>query len=128
MASCIGREFAYDLLAAVSPLEESELRSSLEQLVAAELVFERGEPPDAKYVFKHALVRDAAHESLLKVKRQQLHARIAQVLEDRFPETTLWNRSSLRNTSPGPSSLNVLSNTGKGPGNGLGSAPQCPRR
>jgi class 3 adenylate cyclase/predicted ATPase/ABC-type transport system involved in cytochrome c biogenesis ATPase subunit len=89
IASCIGREFAYDLLAAVSPLGESELKSSLEQLIAAELVFEAGEPPDEKFVFKHALVREAAHESLLKVKRQQLHARIAQVLEDRFPEKVL---------------------------------------
>ena len=53
----------------------------------AELVFRRGEPPEATYTFKHALVRDAAYESLLKSRRQQLHARIAEALEERFPET-----------------------------------------
>ena len=89
MASCIGREFSYNVLEAVWAREEIELRLSLEQLIAAELVFQRGEPPNASYTFKHALVRDAAHESLLKAKRQQLHARIAQVLEERFPETAL---------------------------------------
>ena len=89
VASCIGREFSYNVLEAVWAREEIELRLSLEQLIAAELVFQRGEPPNASYTFKHALVRDAAHESLLKAKRQQLHARIAQVLEERFPETAL---------------------------------------
>ena len=87
VAACIGREFAYPLLAAVSPLPEPELRAALDRLAAAELVFARGEPPEASYTFKHALVRDAAHESLLKAQRQQLHARIARVLEERFPET-----------------------------------------
>ena len=65
-AACIGREFAYPLLAAVSPMPEPELRAALDRLAAAELVFARGEPPEASYTFKHALVRDAAHESLLK--------------------------------------------------------------
>src|SRR3954447_3734814 len=86
-AACIGREVAYSLLAAVSPVPEPELRAALERLAAAELVFARGEPPEASYVFKHALVRDAAHESLLKAQRQRLHARIARVLEERFPDT-----------------------------------------
>ena len=87
VAACIGREFAYPLLAAVSPVPEPELRAALDRLAAAELVFARGEPPEASYTFKHALVRDAAHESLLKAQRQELHARIARVLEERFPET-----------------------------------------
>ena len=87
VAACIGREFAYPLLAAVSPVPEPELRAALDRLAAAELVFARGEPPEASYSFKHALVRDAAHESLLKAQRQELHARIARVLEERFPET-----------------------------------------
>jgi class 3 adenylate cyclase/predicted ATPase len=87
VAACVGREFSYPLLAAVSPLPEAELRTALDRLVAAELVFARGEPPEASYTFKHALVRDAAHESLLKVQRQELHARVARVLEDRFPGT-----------------------------------------
>ena len=86
-AACIGREFAYPLLAAISPIPEAELRAALERLVAAELVFARGEPPEASYAFKHALVRDAAHESLLKSRRQELHARTARALEERFQET-----------------------------------------
>jgi len=87
VAACIGREFAYPLLAAVSLLPEPELQAALSRLAAAELIFARGEPPEASYVFKHALVRDAAHESLLKARRQQLHARIAKTLEERFPKT-----------------------------------------
>jgi class 3 adenylate cyclase/tetratricopeptide (TPR) repeat protein len=87
VAACIGREFAYPLLAAVSPTSEPELRAALDRLAAAELVFVRGVPPEASYTFKHALVRDAAYESLLKSRRRQLHAHIAAVLEERFPET-----------------------------------------
>jgi predicted ATPase len=66
----IGREFSHELLAAVSHLPEDELRESLNQLVASELVFRRGSPPDATYTFKHALVQDAAYQSLLKSTRQ----------------------------------------------------------
>ena len=87
VAACIGREFAYPLLAKVSPLPEPELRGALDRLAAAELVFRRGMPPEASYTFKHALVRDTAHESLLKTHRQVLHARIVQALEECFPET-----------------------------------------
>jgi predicted ATPase len=87
VAACLGREFAYPLLAAVSPTPEPELRTALDRLAAAELVFRRGTPPEASYAFKHALVRDAAYESLLKTQRQQLHARIARALEERFPGT-----------------------------------------
>jgi predicted ATPase/class 3 adenylate cyclase len=87
VAACIGREFAYPLLAAISPLPEAELQAALDRLVAAELVFGRGEPPTTNYTFKHALVRDAAHESLLRAQRQQLHGRIVRALEERFLET-----------------------------------------
>ena len=87
IAACIGREFAYPLLRAVSPLPEAELRTALSRLAAAELVFGLGEPPGASYAFKHALVRDAAHESLLKSERQRLHACIVRSLEEHFPET-----------------------------------------
>jgi predicted ATPase len=69
------------------PLPDAELQAALDRLAAAELVFGRGTPPEASYTFKHALVRDAAYQSLLKSKREQLHARIAQILEERFPET-----------------------------------------
>jgi class 3 adenylate cyclase/predicted ATPase len=85
VAACVGREFAYPLLAAASPVPGPELRAALDRLVAAELVFARGEPPAVSYSFKHALVRDAAHESLLRSERRRLHARIAEALERGFP-------------------------------------------
>jgi predicted ATPase/class 3 adenylate cyclase len=86
IAACIGREFDYALLAAVAARPEAELLIALDKLAAAELVFRRGVPPEARYTFKHALVQDAAHQSLLRSKSRQLHARIAQVLEAGFPE------------------------------------------
>jgi class 3 adenylate cyclase/predicted ATPase len=85
--ACIGREFSYELLAAISPLPETELTSAMDELTAAELVYRRGTPPDAIYSFKHALVQDAAYASLLRSRRQQIHARITDVLEQRFPAT-----------------------------------------
>ena len=81
----IGREFAHKLLSAASGSPEDELDEALGQLVESELVFRRGAPPDATYVFKHALVRDAAYGSLLKSRRQALHARIFRVIEEDFP-------------------------------------------
>jgi class 3 adenylate cyclase/predicted ATPase len=87
LAATIGREFNHDLLAAVAWCGESALCRELAKLVDAELLFQHGRPPNARYQFKHALIRDAAYQSLLKKKRQQFHARIAEVLEQRFPET-----------------------------------------
>ncbi len=87
IGAVIGREFSRTLIAAISPLGGEELQDALDQLVDAELVFHRGTPPEVTYVFKHALVQDAAYQSLLKSKRQQLHARIAQVLEEDVPMT-----------------------------------------
>jgi class 3 adenylate cyclase/predicted ATPase len=84
--AAIGREFSYELLRAVSPLPEDELQAALGRLVASELVFQRGIPPDAVYSFKHALVQEAAHGSLLRSLRQQLHAQIAEALEAHSPE------------------------------------------
>ncbi len=81
LAACIGREFNYRLIARIARLPEARLIHALDQLAAAELVFRRGVPPDATYMFKHALVRDAAYESLLKGRRQALHAQILEVLE-----------------------------------------------
>jgi class 3 adenylate cyclase/predicted ATPase len=86
IGAAIGRQFPYALLRAVSRLPEEELQNSLAQLVASELVFQRGMPPDAVYAFKHALVQDAAHASLLRGTRQQLHARIAEALETQSPD------------------------------------------
>jgi class 3 adenylate cyclase len=87
IGAAIGREFSYELLAAVVPLGEAPLQEALTRLVASGLVFGRGTPPDAVYAFKHALVQDAAYETLLKSRRHELHARIARVLENDFPET-----------------------------------------
>ncbi len=87
MSATIGRQFAYDLLQAVSQLDASTLQRELGRLVEAEIIYQRGLPPQATYVFKHALIQDAAYESLLKRTRQQYHQRIAQVLESQFPET-----------------------------------------
>jgi predicted ATPase len=86
IGAVIGREFSHELLAAVSPLAADELAAAVDQLVGAELIFRRGVAPDATYSFKHALVQDAAYQSLLKSRRQQLHARIAQVLEEQLSE------------------------------------------
>jgi predicted ATPase len=86
IGAAIGREFSYELLRAVSRLAEDELQAALTRLVASELVFQRGTPPDAVYSFKHALVQDAAYGSLLRSTRQQLHAQIAEALETDSPE------------------------------------------
>jgi class 3 adenylate cyclase/predicted ATPase len=88
IGAAIGREFSYALLHEVSRLSEDELQTSLARLVASELVFQRGAPPEAVYTFKHALVQDAAHGSLLRGTRQQLHAQIAEALETLSPELT----------------------------------------
>jgi tetratricopeptide (TPR) repeat protein len=88
IGACLGREFSYELVAAVSPMSEAQLREALDKLTASELVFRRGNPPDAVYVFKHALVQDAAYDSLLKTKRQELHAQIAEAIRERFPSKT----------------------------------------
>src|SRR5262249_62010829 len=76
----------YELLQALIPREEVTLQHSLTQLVGAELLYQRGRPPRARYLFKHALIQDAAYASLLKSTRQQYHQQTAQLLETRFPE------------------------------------------
>jgi tetratricopeptide (TPR) repeat protein len=85
-AAVLGREFSYALLAAVAGIDDGALQQGLARLVEAELVFVRGEPPDATYTFKHALVQEAAYESLLKRTRQQLHSRVVEVLRTQFPD------------------------------------------
>jgi predicted ATPase len=86
IGSAIGREFSYLLLSVVSRLPEDELQAALGRLVSSGLVFQRGTPPAAVYAFKHALVQDAAHGSLLRSARQQLHAEIAEALSAHSPE------------------------------------------
>jgi predicted ATPase len=86
IGAAIGREFSYALLRAVSGVSERELEAALARLVASELVFQRGAPPDAVDSFKHTLVQDTAYGSLLRSSRQQLHAQIAAALETQSPE------------------------------------------
>src|SRR5262249_32822891 len=85
LGAVLGREFTYELLQAIAPQDEDTLQAGLAQLVAAELLYQRGRPPRARYVFKHALIQDAAYASLLKSTRQHVHQQIAQVLETHFP-------------------------------------------
>lgn len=82
MAACIGREFSYSLLESISPLMPDVLQQALDQLISAELIFRRGVVSAATYTFKHALVRDAAYESLLKSRRQAIHASLVDALEN----------------------------------------------
>jgi len=87
MGAVLGREFAYEMLRAVVALDEPQLQSSLEQLVADELLYQRGRLPRSRYIFKHALIQDAAYQSLLNRTRQECHKRVAQLLEEQFPES-----------------------------------------
>ncbi|OBH71561.1 hypothetical protein A5682_07680 [Mycobacterium mantenii] len=87
LAATLGRDFSYALLLAVAAWDEDTLREGLRQLTEAELLYETGLPPASTYRFKHALIQDAAYQSLLKSTRQQHHQRIAHTLESHFPET-----------------------------------------
>ena len=87
IGAAIGRQFSYALLASVVRQREAELGSALDRLIAAGLLFQQGSPPHATYLFKHALVQDTAYGTLLRGQRQELHARIAKVLEQEFQET-----------------------------------------
>src|SRR5262249_44954152 len=86
LGATIGRQFSYALLQAVAQLDEMMLQHELGRLVEAEIVYQRGVPPQATYTFKHALIQDTAYQSLLKSTKQGYHQRIAQVLESQFPE------------------------------------------
>ena len=86
IGAIIGREFGYELLAWVSERPEPELKAALERLTASGLVFRRGNPPEATFLFKHALVQDAACGTLLRTERQRLHAKVADSIERRNPE------------------------------------------
>ena len=86
LGSVIGREFAYEMIRAIAPQDDETLQAELTQLVEAELLYQRGRPPRARYIFKHALIQDAAYASLLRSARRQAHRRIAEALETSFPE------------------------------------------
>ena len=89
LGATIGRQFSYALLQAVAQLNDRTLHEELHRLVEAELLYQRGLPPEATYTFKHALIQDAAYESLLKSTRQGYHQRITQTLEAQFPATAV---------------------------------------
>ena len=86
IGAAIGREFSHALLAAVARKPEAELQSALDRLIEAGLLFRQGVPPHATYLFKHALVQDAAYGTLLREPRRALHARIAETLENHFAD------------------------------------------
>jgi class 3 adenylate cyclase/predicted ATPase len=87
VGAVLGREFAYEILKAIVGLEEPQLNTGLGQLVDNELLYQRGRPPRSRYIFKHALIQDAAYQSLLKRTRQQYHLQVGRLLQARFPET-----------------------------------------
>jgi predicted ATPase len=87
LGATLGRAFPYALLRAVAQVDEAALQRDLGRLVEAELLYQRGLPPSSTYVFKHALIQDAAYQSLLRATRQHYHQRIARVIEAQFPET-----------------------------------------
>jgi urea ABC transporter urea binding protein len=87
LAAALGREFSYELLAAFTTVDEPTLQGELANLVQAEILFTKGQPPRRRYVFKHVLLQEAAYNSLVKSKRQEFHRRIAEVLETRFAPT-----------------------------------------
>jgi class 3 adenylate cyclase/tetratricopeptide (TPR) repeat protein len=86
VGAVVGREFSRELIAALSPLGEQELSEGLNRLTSSAVVFGRGQPPWTTFIFKHALLQDAAYASLLRSKRQELHRRIAETLESSYPE------------------------------------------
>ncbi len=87
LASTLGREFSYDLLAAVAGMDEPTLQVELAKLVQAEILYPKGRIPRCTFIFKHALLEDALYNALVEGKRRQFHGRIAETLEARFPET-----------------------------------------
>jgi predicted ATPase len=85
VCATLGREFEYELLEAVAATDVPTLRAALNQLVAAEILYKRGDLPVASFIFKHSLIQETAYESLLRATRRLQHGRIASVLKERFP-------------------------------------------
>jgi class 3 adenylate cyclase len=98
IGAAIGREFAHELLASVVPKPHAELALALDRLIQAGLLFRQGVPPHATYLFKHALVQDAAYSTLLRERRRMLHANIAEILESQFaePGPSCWHITAPR--------------------------------
>jgi predicted ATPase/class 3 adenylate cyclase len=85
IAAVIGRDFSYQLLKAVHPVDDHEFQSALNKLAEADLIHRRGIPPEATYQFKHALIQDTAYDALLRSRRRDLHLRVARTIEEQFP-------------------------------------------
>ena len=100
IGAAIGREFSHTLLSAVVNKPEPELASALDRLIAAGLLFRQGLPPHANYLFKHALVQEAAYGTLLREPRRALHARIVETLEKQFAEIAETNPNCWRVIAP----------------------------
>jgi predicted ATPase len=100
VGATIGREFSYQLLAAAAQRTDAELKDALSRLFDAGLVFQRGAPPQATFLFKHTLVRDTAYSTLLRGQRQGLHAQVGMALEDNFPEVIETRQRSWPIISP----------------------------
>ena len=102
IGAVIGREFSHALLAAVAHKPEAELASALDRLIAAGLMFRQGVTPHASYLFKHALVQDAAYGTMLREARRALHTRIVETLETNSPRLPKVSPSFWRVTAPRP--------------------------
>ena len=84
LAATLGREFSYELLSAVVPIDAASLQAELDKLVGAEILFQKGRPPRCTYAFRHALLEDALYNSLVKSKRQEFHQRVAEGSKPHF--------------------------------------------
>jgi hypothetical protein len=91
LGAVIGREFAFEMLHALSVIDEKQLQQGLAKLIDSELIYQRGQLPLAKYVFKHALVQDAAYQSMLRRTRQRYHQRCAEVFK---PSPSWWHTTT----------------------------------
>ena len=100
IGAVIGREFSHEMLSDVAGQPAAALETSLAELVRSELVFRTGTPPDARYTFKHVLVQQAAYETLLRSRRQDLHARVAKAIVERLPdEAEHWSHLLLHHAT-----------------------------
>jgi predicted ATPase len=95
IGAALGRSFSYELISSVAEMPQQNLDEALDQLISAELIFQRGTPPDAEYTFKHAPVREAAYSTLLRSRRQHIHARITKLLEREFSDLSITQPETL---------------------------------
>jgi hypothetical protein len=123
-ARCWDASLPYDMISALAGIEEEMLQSGLGQLVVDELLYQRGRPPRSRYLFKHALIQDAAYQSLLKRTRQQYHQQVEKLLEDRFPELastqTGIGRPPLHRSELSDAGDRVLAQSRRGRGEAVG--------